>query len=45
MGKGRMRHANGNIYDGWWKKGLANGQGYFLDNDGSHYKGSWMNDL
>ena len=30
-GKGRIQHANGDIYHGEWKEGKANGEGRFLD--------------
>jgi hypothetical protein len=30
-GKGRMTHANGDIYQGEWKNDMANGFGTFVD--------------
>ena len=38
-GKGRMTHANGDIYQGEWLDGKAHGQGVFVDKDGSLYDG------
>jgi hypothetical protein len=29
-GKGRIQHANGDIYHGEWKEGKANGKGFYL---------------
>lgn len=44
-GKGRMTHANGDIYQGEWKEGKACGAGIFIDKLGSMYEGEWYNDL
>ena len=38
-GKGRMTHSNGDIYQGEWANGQANGKGVFLDKAGSMYDG------
>lgn len=38
-GKGRMTHANGDIYQGNWENGKANGHGVFVDIEGSMYVG------
>jgi hypothetical protein len=38
-GKGRMTHANGDIYQGNWQNGKANGHGIFVDTNGSMYVG------
>lgn len=39
-----MKHANGDIYVGQWKAGKATGFGVFLDNNGSMYRGKWLDD-
>ena len=38
-GKGRMTHANGDIYDGEWKEDKANGFGTFVDSNNAMYEG------
>lgn len=43
-GKGRMTHANGDIYQGEWVDGKANGMGVFVDTNGSMYEGMWQDD-
>tara|TARA_B110000285_G_C14919470_1_gene511888 strand:- start:135 stop:392 length:258 start_codon:yes stop_codon:yes gene_type:complete len=40
-----MSHSNGDIYQGQWRNGKAQGFGVFLDYDGSMYDGQWKNDL
>ena len=51
-GKGRMTWPNGNVYDGLWENGRANGYGELSINDendpekfGNRYLGEWKNDL
>ena len=39
-----MTHVNGDIYQGSWKDGKANGFGVFVDTNGSMYQGEWNND-
>jgi hypothetical protein len=39
-----MTHANGDIYQGEWKEGKANGFGVYVDQNGSMYQGVWLND-
>ena len=34
-----MTHANGDIYQGYWQNGKANGHGIFVDTNGSMYVG------
>ena len=44
-GKGRMTHANGDIYEGYWKNDKANGKGTFWDTNGAKYEGCWLDDM
>ena len=39
-----MTHANGDIFQGEWKDGKANGNGVFVDTSGSMYDGEWQDD-
>jgi hypothetical protein len=39
-----MTHANGDIYQGEWRNGKANGFGIFVDTNGSMYEGQWLDD-
>lgn len=39
-----MTHANGDIYQGQWKNGMAHGKGTFCDTKGSLYEGHWKED-
>ena len=48
-GKGRLVHANNNVYQGEWKDGKANGYGVFFDKSNtdqgiSLYEGQFLND-
>lgn len=40
-----MTHANGDIYDGFWKNDKANGFGTFIDQCNARYDGYWLEDL
>ncbi len=40
-GKGRMIHADGDVYDGDWVNGESEGQGCHTSMDGTQYKGQW----
>lgn len=40
-----MTHANGDMYQGEWEKGKAQGYGVFADVRGSLYEGQWHNDV
>ena len=45
-GAGRMTHANGDIYEGYWREDKANGMGVFIENaNGARYEGEWLDDL
>ena len=43
-GKGRLIHAEGDIYIGRWKEDKANGKGKYIHTDGANYDGEWLND-
>lgn len=44
-GRGRICHANGDIYQGGWKDNMANGRGCLVSGDsGNGYDGEWLND-
>lgn len=44
-GKGRMTYANGDIYQGDWVNGKAQGNGVFVDKaNGTIYEGQWDKD-
>jgi hypothetical protein len=38
-GKGRMTHANGDVYEGEWRDDKACGYGLFLDVNNARYEG------
>lgn len=39
-----MTHTDGDIYQGDWVNGKANGYGTFIDDEGSIYEGPWVDD-
>lgn len=41
-GKHCFVNENGDLYDGEWKDGMYNGQGYLLYADGNYYKGAFV---
>lgn len=43
-GKGRLIHADGDVYIGNWKKDKANGFGVYLHIDNAKYEGEWLDD-
>ncbi len=43
-GRGRMTHANGDMYEGEWVADKANGRGVFVDAAGAKYEGEWVDD-
>jgi hypothetical protein len=45
-GRGRMTHANGDVYEGLWVDDRANGFGIFIDvNNEAKFEGYWLEDL
>ena len=43
-GRGRLIHADGDIYDGQWKDDKAHGFGEYTHTDGAKYEGHWVDD-
>ena len=43
-GRGRLIHADGDVYEGYWKNDKANGQGKYTHLDGALYVGDWIDD-
>jgi hypothetical protein len=44
-GKGRLRHQNGDVYQGEWKDGKAHGRGVFIQSQIKQlYEGEWRED-
>ena len=43
-GKGRLIHADGDVYDGSWKDDKAHGYGIYSHLDGARYMGNWKED-
>lgn len=43
-GRGRMTHANGDVYEGNWIDDKANGYGIFIDTNFAKYEGNWVDD-
>jgi len=43
-GKGRLIHADGDIYEGDWKNDKAHGKGIYVHMDGARYDGDWVED-
>ena len=37
-------HADGDVYDGYWKDDKAHGRGIYSHLDGARYEGSWCED-
>lgn len=44
-GRGRLIHANGEVYEGEWLNDKANGYGIHTHLDGATYNGDWLDDL
>jgi hypothetical protein len=45
MGFGRIVHADGDVYEGEWKDGMAHGPGKYYHADGTIYAGEWVTDV
>ena len=43
-GKGRLIHANGDVYEGHWFNNKAHGLGIFIQIYGTRYTGEWYLD-
>jgi hypothetical protein len=43
-GRGRMVHADGDVYDGDWKNDKTHGFGIYDHVDGTKYEGYWIQD-
>lgn len=44
-GRGKFTHVDGDIYDGDWKDGVAEGFGIFYYKNNGKYEGEWLNDV
>lgn len=40
-GKGRLIHADGDVYEGDWLDDKAHGKGVYKHFDGARYEGDW----
>ena len=40
-GRGIQVHADGSIYEGYWKEDFAHGRGRLIHTDGDVYNGEW----
>jgi hypothetical protein len=43
-GRGRLIHADGDVYVGDWLNDKAHGFGEYTHMDSSYYKGQWVDD-
>jgi len=43
-GKGRLIHADGDVYEGEWVRDKAQGKGKYTHLDGATYQGEWLED-
>ena len=43
-GKGRLIHADGDVYECDWKEDKAHGSGFYNHTDGAKYVGGWFED-
>ena len=43
-GKGRLIHADGDVYIGEWLNDKAHGKGTYYHKDGASYVGEWFED-
>ncbi len=44
-GKGRLIHADGDVYEGYWKNDKADGKGTYIHMDETKYVGDWLDDM
>lgn len=44
-GKGRLVHADGDVYEGEWLNDKAHGKGVYIHRDGASYSGEWYEDI
>ena len=45
QGHGKMTYRTGEVYDGYWRKGVRTGSGTFTYANGDRYTGTWRNDV
>ena len=43
-GRGRLIHADGDVYEGDWLNDKAHGKGIYVHRDGASYTGEWFED-
>lgn len=43
-GKGRLIHADGDTFEGFWVNDKAHGKGIYVHKDGATYEGDWDED-
>jgi len=43
-GRGRLIHADGDVYEGEWLCDKAHGKGIYIHRDGASYTGEWFED-
>ena len=43
-GRGRLIHADGDVYEGDWLNDKAHGKGIYIHRDGASYTGEWFED-
>ena len=43
-GRGRLIHADGDVYEGGWLYDKAHGKGIYIHRDGASYTGEWFED-
>ena len=45
IGKGKLVHIDGDVYQGEWMNDMANGKGVYIHSGGAQYEGEWKDDL
>lgn len=43
-GKGKLTHADGDVYEGEWEDDKANGKGVYRHKNGAVFDGMWKDD-